>query len=195
MPTDTLFYAPVLISVGVSALIQLAFQLFFFYNVQKQPFYVPPFNNGGGSSIDMINVVSYESTVLFYIANFQYLMTCIAFSISKPFRKEVWTNKPFFISIILLIIFDTVDLFVPGNTKVLNLFSCLPFVDYTTDPSKSYYNYRYLIAIGIVLNSITTYTAEKLIVEKVTRSFDEKKESKKFNGFDHIMDSLKEPSF
>jgi hypothetical protein len=69
MPTDTLFYGPVLISVCVSALIQLLFQTFYFINIQNTPFYVPPFNDGG-DTITTINVVSYESTVLFYIANF-----------------------------------------------------------------------------------------------------------------------------
>lgn len=69
MPTDTLFYKPVLISVFTSALIQLVFQIFYFINVQKQPFYVEPHNNGG-DDIKTMNVVSYESTVLFYVANF-----------------------------------------------------------------------------------------------------------------------------
>ena len=41
VPTATLFYFPVLLSVCASGAIQLAFQAFFFFNVQKQSFYVP----------------------------------------------------------------------------------------------------------------------------------------------------------
>lgn len=188
MPTDTLFYKPVLISVFVSAAIQLGFQIFYFLNVQQQPFYVPPFNNGG-DDIKTINVVSYESTVLFYIANFQYLMTCLSFSIAKPFRRQVWTNLPFFISIISIFIFDSIDLMLPGNTPVITIFSCLPFA---TTSGVTYYSYRYLIAVGILLNSIITYAAEKIIVSKVTRRYDRSKEAKKYAEFDELMDSLQE---
>jgi hypothetical protein len=62
-----------------------------------------------------------------------------------------------------------VDLFVPGDTPMFSIFSCLPFVDST---GKVYYSYRYSIALGILVNSIVTYCAEKLIIEKVTKSFD-----------------------
>jgi cation-transporting ATPase 13A3/4/5 len=151
--------------------------------VQNTPFYVPPYNDGG-DTITTINVVSYEATVLFYIANFQYLMTCISFSISKPFRKELWTNRPYFISVILLIIFNSANLFVPGNTPVFSFFSCLPFV---TEAGVAYYQYRYFIAVGILLNSIITYVAEKFIIEKVTKRFDRRKERKRYRQFDAMM--------
>lgn len=49
IPTASLFYAPVLISVFVSALIQLAFQVYFFVNVQQQVFYRPPWDIGDGT--------------------------------------------------------------------------------------------------------------------------------------------------
>ena len=127
MPTDTLFYGPVLISVGVSALIQLVFQVFYYMNVQKQPFYIPPYNIGTDNTLQNQKYVSYEDTVLFYISNFQYIVTCVSFSISKPFRKQIWTNSPYFVSLILLVIFNTVDLFVPPNTPIFSIFTCLPF--------------------------------------------------------------------
>jgi cation-transporting ATPase 13A3/4/5 len=49
LPTATLFYTPVLISVFMSALIQLAFQVYFFVNVKKQSFYRPPWDIGDGT--------------------------------------------------------------------------------------------------------------------------------------------------
>jgi cation-transporting ATPase 13A3/4/5 len=42
LPTASLFYIPVIVSVAGSALIQLAFQLYFFLTVRNQPFYVSP---------------------------------------------------------------------------------------------------------------------------------------------------------
>ena len=41
MPTSTLFYFPVLLSVITSSLIQLGFQMFFYFDIRKRPFYVP----------------------------------------------------------------------------------------------------------------------------------------------------------
>lgn len=52
VPTATLFYFPVLVSVMVSGLIQLAFQVYFFINVQQQSFYKPPWDIGDGTLQD-----------------------------------------------------------------------------------------------------------------------------------------------
>ena len=86
-----------------------------------------------------------------------------------------------------LFIFDSVDLMLPGNTPVITIFSCLPFA---TTSGVTYYSYRYLIAVGILLNSIITYAAEKIIVSKVTQRYDRSKEEKKYAEFDELMDSL-----
>jgi hypothetical protein len=45
--------------------------------------------------------------------------------------------------------------------------------------------------MGILVNSIVTYCAEKLIIDKVTKSFDNKKTQKKLDNFDELMDSLR----
>ena len=42
VPTSTLFYMPVIISVAGSGAIQFFNQLFWFLNVQRQPFYTEP---------------------------------------------------------------------------------------------------------------------------------------------------------
>lgn len=114
-------------------------------------------------------------------------MTCLSFSIAKPFRRQIWTNMPFFISVLCLFTFNSVDLFVPGDTPGFAIFSCLPF---KSKSGETYYDYRYLIAVGIVLNSVITYASEKIIVSKVTQRFDRAKETKKYADFDELMDGL-----
>ena len=87
IPTATLFYAPVLASVAGSAAIQFLFQLFFFLNVRQQTqFYTEP-ETVGKETIAGSNIISYEDTVLFFVSSFQYVVTAIAFSVAKPFRK------------------------------------------------------------------------------------------------------------
>ena len=117
-------------------------------------------------------------------------MTCVSFSISKPFRKQIWTNGPYFVSLILLVIFNTVDLFVPPNTPIFSIFTCLPF---ETQTGQIFYAYRYFIAVGILLNSILTYAAEKIIIEKVTKAWDRRKDKKRYQKFDELMDALRPP--
>ena len=126
VPTSSLFYYPVLTSVIVASLIQFGFQVFYFYNIRKQPFYVPV--DPSTQSFDTANP-AYENTVLFYVANFQYLVTCISFSIAKPFRKQIWTNYPYLFSIIAIVVVDILLLFLPSDSWLPKLFNILPFVD------------------------------------------------------------------
>jgi len=68
VPTATLFYFPVLVSVFTSTFIQLGFQLWLFYDIRQQPFYKPPVQ--GGDSIETEYTDSYESGMLLQLTNF-----------------------------------------------------------------------------------------------------------------------------
>ena len=182
VPTATLFYFPVLLSVIVSSLIQFAFQLFFFFSVRQQPFYVAL--DPEHLQFDKPNP-SYEETVLFMVANYQYLITCMAFSIAKPFRKAIWTNGPFFVCVLFLLIFNALCIFLPSDNAVPTRFDLLPFT--TEDPKVSYYSYKYWIAAGVILNSLLTYLAEKLIVNVFTKRSDARLQAKKQAAFEQKM--------
>jgi len=100
------------------------------------------------------NDATYESSVLFWVANFQYLVTCLSFSIAKPFRKPFYTNVPFAICVVVLVIFNALCIYLPSDNGLLTFFNIADFS----------YKYRYWVGLGIVVNSIITYVAEKLIV-------------------------------
>ena len=177
MPTATLFYLPVLVSVILSSLIQIAFQIFFFLDIRKRPFYVPL----DISTLDfVIPNPCYEQTVLFFIANFQYLITCMAFSIAKPFRKPIYTNKAYFACVIALFLFNTLLVYLPADNSVASEFNLEPF---QTKDGTSYYSYKYWIGFGILANSIMTYAVEKLVINVLTRSYDEKMKRKRSMAF------------
>lgn len=127
---------------------------------------------------------SYESTILFMVANFQYLITCISFSIAKPFRKPIWTNYPFFFCVVFLFVFSTVIVFLPSTSRVSTAFNMLPF---STD-TETFYNYRFWIFLGIIVNSIVTYVAEKLIVGILTKRADRRLQEKKDQAFHQKID-------
>ena len=111
------------------------------------------------------------------VANFQYLVTCMAFSIAKPFRKSIYTNIPFFFCVIFLFIFNTLCIYLPSKNVVPTEFDLLPFE--SQDGATSNYSYRYWVGLGILVNSILTYGAEKLIVNILTRKYDAKMKLKK----------------
>lgn len=169
LPTETLFYFPVLLSVFASAAIQLGFQVYFYINVNYQSFYVPPYNIGD-DSVQHDLMVSYEDTALFQISNFQYLTTCCAFLVAYPFRKPFYTNFWFTFTIVGIFICDILFLVLNDNNWLNKFFNVLP---YTGQMS-----YKYNIAVGIGANTILTFITEKVIAVPFTAFYDRKMENK-----------------
>ena len=195
VPTATLFYMPVILSVAGSGVIQFANQLYWFLNVQKQPFYTEPFTIGA-ETIGGSNILSYEDTVLFQISVFQYVVTAIAFSIAKPFRKPIYTNLPYLLSVIFIIAVNFAFLFLPnyntnahnidGSDWLINFFLLEPY----TKDGVSFYGYRFWILAGIVVNSVMTLVFEKLLVSQVTKHCDDQAKTKRDQEFSTKMRSL-----
>lgn len=52
----------------------------------------------------------------------------------------------------------------------------------------SYYNYRYWIMLGIVVNSLTTFIFEKTVIVKLTEVCDRRQSQKKLLLFEEGMD-------
>ena len=100
------------------------------------------------------------------------MVTCVAFSVAKPFRLPIWTNKPFCLSILVLVIFNSLLVILKDGNEMSEFFHLLPF---TTTDGTSYYNYRAWICIGILLNTLATFTAEKVIIGVVTLKADQRK--------------------
>ena len=128
--------------------------------------------------------VSFENTVLFYITSFQYLMTSLAFSIARPFKKPIYTNTPLMISILIVLTCDVCLLLVPPSNRVFfTMFHDLSF----EKGGVTYYNYKWLVFAGVVLNSLITFVAEKCIVKKVQAMADKRKHAKNIANFHQEM--------
>ena len=52
------------------------------------------------------NTEGYENSALFMVSLYQYVVVCVAFSISKPFRQPLYTNLWFTISLVVLSVFN-----------------------------------------------------------------------------------------
>lgn len=127
LPTESLFYLPILLSVSIMSAIQFGFGWFLFLNVQRQPFYHVPINLGD-DTITGDMWISYEDTALFFLGNFQYLAACLAFSISRPYRVPIYKNIPLILSVIIAYAFGVALLFIPPTGKFMwGLFQDLSF--------------------------------------------------------------------
>lgn len=122
--------------------------------------------------------------MLFIVSIWQYLITVIAFSVSKPFRKPIYSNIPFTISIIMMVIANFVFLFSPnpgvpacenidgvlvcpnwpGQNWFINFFMIEPF----SYDGTSYYKYRVFLLGVIIVNSAVTLLYEKWIMRRLT---------------------------
>jgi len=172
VPTSSLFYAPVVISVLVAGLIQLAFLAFFFINVRRQPFYEPPYNAGGGS-LASERIVSYEDTVIFMVSNFQYISTCLAFSKGKPFRKSFYTNLLYTVSVAILIVINASFVLVPWKAKGFIYWDFFKML-----PCPGWYRWGY-VATGIALNTLLTFGVEYFIISTCVMGCADRRKARK----------------
>jgi cation-transporting P-type ATPase 13A2 len=83
LPSGSLLSLPVLTSVLGCVVIQFGVQVFMFFFVRKWSFYHEIVINPEDEND---NTLSYENTAIVFVSNFQYLIVCMVFSISKPFR-------------------------------------------------------------------------------------------------------------
>jgi len=97
---------------------------------------------------------NYNKALMFYISNYQYLIIAISFSITYPFKKNIFTNTLLIVYLISGFSYFTYIFFTPDNfsLKILNLIFF---------PS---YNFRTTFIIVCFLNLISSYLCESYLV-------------------------------
>ena len=79
------------------------------------------------------------------------------------------------VSIFILLMCDISFFIVPPENSVYwYLFHDLNF----EKDGVTYYSYKWIIISGVILNSILTYAAEKLIIDNITNKVDKKNEER-----------------
>ncbi|KAF9921400.1 hypothetical protein FBU30_008602 [Linnemannia zychae] len=117
-PTANLVSKKVLTSLIGQIMLQLLFQGGLFGTAQHQPWYTPPDYDPAEKNIECI-----ENTVLFLLSCFQYLLVAIVFSVGPPYRKPMWSNRPFMaITATLVLTSSVMVLFqIPWVTDLMQL--------------------------------------------------------------------------
>jgi cation-transporting ATPase 13A3/4/5 len=89
-PTDSLISYPVITSILSQTLIALAFQLGAHFLVENM---IKDYVNFCLPDEDDCEILACpDNTAIFLMSNIQYLVTAVAFSISKPFKSPIYTN-------------------------------------------------------------------------------------------------------
>ena len=92
------------------------------------------------------------------ITNYQYIVTCLAFSKGKPFRKSFYTNALYTVSVVALVLFSGVIVMAPLNPTGWLYWDFLNML-----PCPAWYRFGY-ITTGIVLNTIVTFSVEYFFI-------------------------------
>ncbi|KAI3637529.1 hypothetical protein MIR68_004178 [Amoeboaphelidium protococcarum] len=97
-PTASLVSRKVIVSLLGQTMLQFAFQLSLFMIVKQQSWYEPP-----DRMPEEKNIRSFENTCLFKFSTFLYMTVAVVFNRGPPFRRAIYTNAPFVISVIILL--------------------------------------------------------------------------------------------
>ncbi len=121
--------------------------------------------------------------MLFYVSNFQFLVTTLAFNTSEPFKKPLCYNKLYLASLMLLLVADLMLLVVPADNPVFWML----FHDETFARNGiAYREYYWTISVGILVNSGVTFAAE-MLVTKCMAQFDKDRE---LDGVEGLQDGI-----
>lgn len=99
-PATSLLNFAQLNSIGLFMLVTIIFQIVAYYNIQSFDWFVPFVFHP-----EYLNLFdSYENYAIFTISMFQYITMAVVFSTGKPYRRQIYTNKIFTTSLILMTI-------------------------------------------------------------------------------------------
>lgn len=98
VPSNSLISLSPLLSLGLHLIVALGFQVAGWYHIQAQPWFTP-FNYT--DELELNDLGCYENYAIFSISCYQYIILAIVFSKGAPYRKSIFSNYGFLISIIL----------------------------------------------------------------------------------------------
>ncbi|GFS05911.1 cation-transporting ATPase [Elysia marginata] len=130
-PPGSLVKSSNLVSIMSQVFLVGAFQVASFFYLRSQGFYVPAgshknmtdldFNStllGGTNPSDDAESRTWESTIIFLVSSFMYIAVAYTFSTGPPFRKPIYTNVLYSVTLVLLFAFSTFLLLSPVHALI-----------------------------------------------------------------------------
>ena len=116
-----------------------------------------------------------DNTVLFLVSNMQYLIAAISFTISKPFKKDFYTNFLFTGFVFLAFIYSVYIIIIPDkySRKLLQIYN---FKENNDGIHSNFFTV--FILIVTLVNLIVSYLIEKMIIPLITKKWEKNKINK-----------------
>ena len=148
-PTSSLVSFTPLFSLAVHTILIAIFELIVFHMVRGFDWYSPFVPR------DEYHYECYENYSVFALSIFQYAIIAVIFSMGKPYRKSMFTNKWFCSSIFLFTLLNT----------YVTLYPSTWIVDWLELQIPPVYNWRFAIVGLAALNFVICLAFESLVVE------------------------------
>ncbi|XP_058065557.1 polyamine-transporting ATPase 13A3 [Anopheles bellator] len=155
-PSNSLISLAPLLSLALHMLVAIGFQLAGWYHVHAQPWF-EPFNYT--TDRDLNDHGCYENYTIFSISCYQYLILAVVFSKGAPYRRSLFSNYGFIISIVI-------------NTGLAIMLTLYPphwlmeQFELVMPPEGEFHFRLYLVAYGFV-NFLLSLFIEKVIVDEI----------------------------
>ena len=171
-PTGALISVPIVTSILSQTALMFLFQLIGWYALTFNNWY----ENYCANDEEKV-FACYDNTVVFLISNMQYLISAIAFSISYPFKKSIFTNYLLILCLFLAFSYSAYLIIIPdeGSMNILDL-AVLPSV-----------KFKYFLLLISASNCIVCYLVEKFVVPLISKKW-------KTHKYNNIKKVLKEKS-
>ncbi|CAL9737371.1 vacuolar cation-transporting ATPase Ypk9p [Monosporozyma servazzii] len=161
-PSANLVSLKILIPLFLSFVIILFFQMIPWIFVQTRDWYIKPIVGGDDA------VQSSDNTILFYISNFQYILTAVILSVGPPYREPMSQNRGFIIDILLSIVVSVVLMFVNVDSMIGDLFQLTEIT----------WSFKMFICLWVMLN----YFIQLNFPNAIKPFFKKKQSSKKYKN-------------
>ncbi|XP_067946248.1 polyamine-transporting ATPase 13A3-like isoform X2 [Watersipora subatra] len=128
-------------------------QIIAYVYLHQQYWFTPNESTPGGD----FATLTYESTVVFVVSSFLYITLAVNYSVGPPYRKRIWTNKPFFISAIVLWLLSLMLLFYPP--EFVEKFLGMKHIDI------KHYGFKIILLLFVVIHFLASTMIESFLVD------------------------------
>ncbi|TRY61546.1 hypothetical protein TCAL_03194 [Tigriopus californicus] len=155
-PPGSLVSGPNLFSLLIHILLTVGFQVGAYLYLTTESWYEPN---------DPINpeeevILCWETTTVFLVSSFQYLILATAFSKGPPYRKTFFTNIPFFLALVGLTSF-TIGLTIYPGSVLANFLQIM----FRPEHPWGRWKFRATLLVLAFLNMIAAFLVEHVVVE------------------------------
>ena len=125
-----------------------------------------------------------DNTLLFLISNMQYLISAVSFTISKPFKKDFYTNFLFTGFVFLAFIYSVYIIIIPDkySRKLLQIYNFKK----NNDGIRSNFFTVFILIVSLV-NFIVSLSIEKIIIPFITEIWEK-------NNKKHLIEKSQNPN-